>query len=517
MAGEKNKRLILAAMVFAVAMLFIDQTIVALAIPSLQDDVHLSATGAQWVINGYLLSLSAFFALGGKLADTYGHRTTVLIGIVSFAVSSALCGLTPTGDAGEAWLIVFRIVQGASGALLFPAALAIVVSAYPVQERGKALAIFFSVTGGLTAVGPLAGGYLTEWTWRAIFWVNIPVAIIGLILTLRAKPDENRNPTPVDKRGAFLVSAGMALAVLALQQSTIWGWSSPATWGCLVVGLAILARFVQEELRVSQPLLPMRLFANEGFRADNAVLFLLSITFVPLFFFASLYAQVALGDSASNAGLFLLVFFGGFTIGAQRGGRVLDKEGARPAVIPGCAVAAIGFALWAHRLNDLSFNNQWYFLALAGLGVGMVLGPVSTDALNRASRATYGAVTGVTQTVRNFGGSLGMAILGSILISQNDSRIGDTLAAAGVPAEQAAKITDGITSGTGGGPPPGTSDRLLSAVQLDFANSTARVVYVMAGVMAVAFVVAVVGMPRGRAGEEAVAAEAVPAAGEPAA
>ena len=143
-----NKHLVLAAMVFAVAMLFIDQTIVALAIPNLQDDLHLSSTGAQWIVTGYLVALSALFALGGKVADVYGHRRVVVIGVIAFALFSALCGATPTGSAGQAWMIVFRVLQGASAAFLFPAALAIVVATYPVQERGKALAIFFSVSGG---------------------------------------------------------------------------------------------------------------------------------------------------------------------------------------------------------------------------------------------------------------------------------------------------------------------------------------------------------------------------------
>ena len=182
-------------MIFAVAMMFIDQTIVALAIPELQKDLSLSATGAQWIINGYLLALSALFLLGGKLADVLGHRRMVIVGVTGFAVCSALCG-APDRSIGETWMIVFRILQGAFAALLFPAALAIVVAAYPLQERAKALAAFFGITGGLTAVGPLAGGYLTEWTWRAIFWVNIPVAIIALVLTARSV------------RGGFVRSAG---------------------------------------------------------------------------------------------------------------------------------------------------------------------------------------------------------------------------------------------------------------------------------------------------------------------
>jgi EmrB/QacA subfamily drug resistance transporter len=502
----QRKRLVLTAMVFAVAMLFIDQTIVALAVPDLQHDLHLSSTGSQWIVNGYLLSLSALFALGGKIADVFGPRRMVLIGVGAFALCSALCGATPTGSAGETWMIVFRVLQGASAALLFPAALAIVVASYPVGERGRALAIFFSISGGLTAIGPVAGGYLTEWTWRAIFWINVPVALIAIVLTLISKPTQERHPKRIDLRGAVLVSAGMGLAVLGLQQASVWGWGSAATWVCLVAGLALLIAFVRVELRVDEPLVPLRLFADRGFRVDNIVLFLLSICFVPLFFFASLYAQIALGESASNAGLFLLVFFGGFTLAAQWGGRILDSRGARPTVVPGCAIAAVGFYLWGSKLDGLSFGSQWIFLAIAGAGVGLVLGPVSTDAINRSSRATYGAVTGVTQTVRNFGGSLGLAVLGSILITGTVSRVEKTLGRVGVPKAQADRIAHAISgasraSGEGLGAHGHASGAVIRAVQMDFAHATRSVVYGMAAAMAVAFVVALAAMPRGRAGQ----------------
>ena len=327
--ARSNKNLVLVAMIFAVAMTFIDQTIVAIAVPELQKDLSLSSTGVQWIINGYLLSLSALFAFGGRLADIVGHKTMVIVGVIGFATASALCGATPTGDLGEAWMIFFRVVQGGFAALMFPAALAIVVSAFDIRERGKAMATFFGVTGGLTAIGPLAGGYLTEITWRAIFWVNVPVAIIALILTVRSNPSNEKHPAPLDYRGAVLVSGGMGLAILGLQQSSEWGWGDPATIGSIVVGLALLIAFVLYELRTEHPLIKISIFRDRGFAVDNALLFLMSMAFVPLFFFSSLYAQIGLEQSASEAGLYLLIFFGGFASAAQIGGRILDQRGAR--------------------------------------------------------------------------------------------------------------------------------------------------------------------------------------------
>ena len=506
--GVSKQNLTLAAMIFSVAMLFIDQTIVVLAIPSLQHQLHVSPTGSQWIVNGYLLAISALFALGGRVADLFGHRRTVIIGTILFALFSALCGATPTGSIGETWIITFRVLQGASAAFLFPAALAIVISTYEVSERGKYLAIFFSISGGLTAIGPIAGGYLTQWTWRSIFWINVPVAIVAVVLTLIADPTEHRQRARLDARGAVLVCAGMALSVLGLQQASAWGWGSPATWGCLIVGAGLLVGFVLWELRASEPLVPIRLFANRGFAIDNAVLFLLSICFVPFFFFASLYAQVALGETSSNAGLFLLVFFGGFALASQWGGRILDARGARPTVVVGCAAAAVGFYLWAGKLEGLSFSSQWVYVALAGAGMGMVLGPVSTDALNRSASNAYGAVTGVTQTVRNFGGSLGLAVLGSLLITETVSKVEKTLGGFGVPKTTADRIAHEVSGASGaasGRGAAGAPHRIVHAVQGDFAHAIKVVVLGMAAAMAAAFVVAILGMPRGRAGEEELA------------
>ncbi len=506
--GGRNSKLILAAMIFAVSMTFIDQTIVAIAIPSIQEDLSLSATGVQWIINGYLLSLSALFAFGGRLADIAGHRRMVVIGVIVFATASAMCGLTPTGSLDEPWLIVFRIIQGAGAAIMFPAALAIVLNAFPLHERGRALAIFFAIAGGLTSIGPIAGGYLTEWTWRAIFWVNIPVALIALALTAKAKPDNEKHPAPLDYRGTLLISGGMGLAVLGLQQSSVWGWGGAATWLCIAAGLALIGVFVVFELRVPNPLLRVRIFENRAFAVDNVVLFLLMIAFVPLFFFASMYAQIALGESASETGLYLLIFFAGFAVASQRGGRVLDKVGARQTVVSGCAIAAVGFFLWGRSLTELSVSDQWYFIVLAGIGVGLVLSPANTDALNRVPKSRYGEATGITQTVRNFGSSLGLAVLGSVLILENRSNLESSLGARGVPKGTADKVADCVSQGgeascasvahsAGAG-----AAKLFATVPHDFALASRTVFYGMAAAMAVAFIVALVAMPGGKVEEQ---------------
>jgi EmrB/QacA subfamily drug resistance transporter len=502
----KNSKLILAAMIFAVSMTFIDQTIVAISLPTIQQDVHLSTTGSQWIINGYLLSLSALFAFGGRLADIAGHRRMVVIGVIIFAVCSALCGATPTGSGAEAWLIVFRILQGAGAAIMFPAALAIVLDSFPVAERGRAMAIFFGIAGGLTSIGPIAGGYLTEWTWRSIFWINVPVAIIALFLTWKADPAESRHPGKIDYKGTVLACGGMGLLVLGLQQSAIWGWGDAKTWGSIVIGLAILVWFVKDQLGSSNPLLRLRIFENRAFAVDSAVLFLLMIAFVPLFFFASEYAQISLGESASETGLYLLIFFAGFATATQWGGKMLDRIGARRPVVLGCAIAAIGFYLWGKSMTHLSVSEQWYYIVLAGLGVGLVLSPANTDALNRVPRSRYGEATGITQTVRNFGSSLGLAILGSLLITWNKSNLESILSDKGVQKDKADAVAECVSQGEAAcqavghalGPKAG---EVFSAVPMAFAEATRDVFYGMAVALAVAFFVALKFMPAGKVEE----------------
>ncbi|UJA19201.1 MFS transporter [Thermoleophilia bacterium SCSIO 60948] len=500
------KRLTLIAMIFAVSMTFIDQTIVSIAVPDLQNDLGLSESGVQWVVNGYLLALAALFAFGGRIADIAGHRRMVMIGIAIFATASALCGATPSGSFAEPWLIVFRVIQGAGAAIMFPAALAIVVSAYPQGERGKALAIFFGVAGGLTAVGPLAGGYLIEVSWRLIFLINVPIALAAIGLTLRAKPDDTRRPARLDVRGAVLFALGMGLLVLGLQQSAAWGWDSPATIASIIVGALALVAFVRAQLVTPEPLMQVRIFRGRGFAADAAILFFISIAFVPMFLFASMYSQISLGEDASNAGLYIGTFFFGFVIAAQWGGRILDARGAKPAAILGTAVGAVGFYLWAKSMPAADYDDQWWRLIVAGAGTGLVFGPISTDALNRAPGTSYGEVTGITQTVRNLAASLGLAVLGTLLISQNRSNIESTLASEGIPKSTADEVAQSLSQGSGGDSSGFShggekAKEIFAAVQHDFGVSMETVFLVMAGAMVLAFIVALVFLPAGKVPE----------------
>ncbi len=495
----RSKGLALTAMLFAVAMTFIDQTIVAIASPNIAQELDLSRSGVQWVINAYILALAAGFALGGRLADVMGSKPVVLVGIVGFAGASALCGFTPKGSYAEAWITAFRAIQGLSAALMIPAALAVVVSAFPLRERGRALAIFFGVSGGLTAIGPIAGGYLTQWTWRAIFWINIPVAVLAVVLALMAGIQSTSRRDRIDWRGAALVAAGMALSVYGFEQASSWGWGDLRTWGCIIGGLVVLVVFGLVEMRTPVPLIKIRIFTDRAFFVDNAVLFFSMVAFVPVFFFASVYSQVSLGYDANNAGLYLLLFFAGFAPAAQIGGRILDQRGAKPSIVVGSALGAIGFGLWAWKLTDLSLGAQWWAILIAGAGIGLLLGPASTDATNRAINASYGEVTGITQTVRNYGSALGLAVLGTVLGNVFANRLTASFESFGLPPDRAAELAASAAAGggTGGasaaelaGVPAGAAQQIGVAVGNDFAVATQAVLIGMAIVLGVSFFIA---------------------------
>jgi MFS family permease len=417
--------------------------------------------------------------------------------VTGFAIASACCGFTPKGSAAEVWLIAFRVIQGATAALLFPAAVGIVVAAFPLRERGRAMAIFFGISGGLTAIGPIAGGYLTQWTWRSIFWINVPVAVIALLLIWRSCPETETQAGKLDYRGTTLICGAMGLIVLGLQQSSTWGWGSVRTVGCPVIGVLLMVAFVGRELRTPEPLLRLGIFRDRAFSVDTLVLGLMSIVFVPFFFFASIYAQVSLGKNASNAGLYIMWFFLGFVIMAQVGGRILDRRGARPAIVGGSALGAVGFYLLAGRLTHLSLGAQSLDIALAGGGLGLMLGTASTDALNRASSTSYSEVTGITQTARNFGASLGLAVLGAILISENNTNITSALTRGGVPRAIAHKVASSFGPSGGGASGAAEPQALVHDVQIAFAHSTQTIFRIMAAVLAATFLVAVRGLQRG--------------------
>jgi len=492
--GPRRPSLVTVAMTLAVSMTFIDQTIVAIASPDLQRDLGLTSHQGLWVVNAYLVALAATFALGGRLADVWGRRRMVLVGVTGFAVTSALCGATPATSWAAPWLIAARAGEGFFAALLLPSAISAVYAAASAERRGRSMAMFYGMTGAFTALGPVLGGYLMAWSWRSIFWINLPVALAALALTARAHIPEARVRERIDWRGAALIASGMAASVIGFSQASAWGWTSPATLGLLIGGAALLVTFVLVERRTAVPLVRLDILRLQGFRVDAAVIFCVMVAFVPVSYFLSVYAQVSLGLDASETSKLLLQFFLGYLIAAQIGGRIFDSHGAKPTLILGCAVGVVGFAWWASNVTTLTMSAQMHPLLLAGAGIGLLIGPASADAVSRVSAASYGEVTGLNQTVRNYGSALGFAILGTIATHVFTSRFTQSLTSLGIPHGQADAIAHSAASGApdaqGGAAPSSMQIAIEHAAAHDFALGMRAVLITMTVALGAALLIA---------------------------
>lgn len=487
-----------AGLILAVSMTTIDQTIVALSGPSIQDHLSIGHAGLQWAVNAYLLTTASFFLLGGRLADVFGHRRMALIGIIGFGVTSLLCGLTPEGPFAAPWLITARALQGVTGALMFPAAIGVVAQTFPQERRGRAMATFFTITGAMTAIGPVAGGYLTQWTWRSIFWINVPIAVAAAILTVRVVPRTKGRAQTIDWRGATVSAVAMALVVFGLQQAGAWGWTSPGVWTPIGIGVVLLVWFVSLERRTAMPLINLRVMRDRGFAVSSLAMFFASIAFISVFFFLSIYGQVSLELSAGNTGLLLLKFFVGFAVAARLGSARFDRQGPRSVVLMGGVVGAVSFAWLARTATELNFdassffNHQTWPLLVAGAGIGLMSSSVSTDALNRAIGASYGEVSAITQTMKNFGGALGLALFSTLVTNRLMEKLTDTVLAIGGTPRDAERAVDAVTGADfgsakslGAGHAP-----VLQAVQTDYASAAQVAFYAISAAMVVVAVLA---------------------------
>ena len=493
-AVTRTSRLTFVTMILAVSMTFIDQTIVAIASPDLQEDLSLSTQQGHWVINAYLVSLAAVFALGGRLCDVVGRRRMLVVGVAGFGIASALCALTPNESWAEVWLIAARTAQGGFAALLMPAATAIVYASADPERRGRSMAAFFGLTGAFTALGPFVGGYLLEISWRAIFWINVPVAVAAVGLSAVLGVTEKRAQESIDFRGALVVAGGMALSVIGFSQSADWGWDSVATWVTLIAGFMLLALFVVLERRTVTPLIRLDVFRNAGMRIDSLVLFFAMMAFVPISYYLSIYADVSLGLNAHQSSILLLQFFLGYLIAAQVGGRIFDRWGVKPTVLLGSVVGIVGYAWWADNVTTLTSHAQLHPMLIAGAGIGMLLGPASTDTVARAIGASYGEVTGLNQTVRNYGSSLGFAILGTLAVHVFTNRFTSSLTDLGVPDAEAARIASSAAAGSaseaGGDVPEKLRASIEHAAAHDFALGMRAVLIAMAVSLGIALLIA---------------------------
>jgi EmrB/QacA subfamily drug resistance transporter len=442
---DENRRWwTLGAMCFALFMVMLDNTVVNVALPSIQREIHAGISELEWVINGYTLTFAVLIATGGRLGDIFGRRLMFLAGVIIFAITSATAGLAQDPQ----MLIGSRAIQGIGAALMMPATLSIITHAFPPAERGKAIGTWAGVSALALSIGPVVGGFLTEYvSWRAIFFINLPVAVAAVTVTLFAV-SESRDET-VDRRvdypGVISLTASLTAIVLALIEGNSWGWSSPGVLALLGSGAIGLAVFVAIELRVVAPMVEFGLFRTRQFIGSNLIAFIITFAMMGTFFFMALYMQDILGYSALEAGVRFLPTTMVIAVVAPIAGRLADRLGPALPMSGGLAVLAVAMFMFAGISPSTTYSGLLVPFVLMGIGIAMVMSPMSTAAMNSVSVQKAGGASGVLQMSRMIGASVGVAATGAIFQSQLGSGF-DPAALASAPEQARATFVDALSS-----------------------------------------------------------------------
>jgi EmrB/QacA subfamily drug resistance transporter len=495
---KRNMTLILLGLIVAVSMSSIDQTIVSLSYSAIQSGLGLDSAGVAWIVNSYLLAAAAFFPLAGRLSDIIGYKRMMLLGIVAFGAGSLLCGLGPQNSIALTWMIASRVIQGIGLACMFPSAVGIIFTYSPVGKRAKSMAQFFAITGAMTAVGPIAGSYLIAFSWRYVFFINIPLAVAALLLTAWLTPrDEvlvsSRTSGHLDWPGAVLAALAMIALIVPLQQGASVGWTDLRIIGSLIISVGLIIAFVAVEMQSTNPVMNVKVFRNFRFSLSALASLIASVVFIPIMFFLSVYGQLSLNLSVGNASLLILYFFIGFMIAAQLGAKRFGRHGIRSVFIVSGILTIIGFSGIASAVTatksgvPVQTGNLNVMIGLAGAGVGYMFSPAATDMVNRAIDASYGEVTALSQLLKNFGGALGMAVLSAISSSAFTDKLYSGLHTYGISWNDAQNIANSIGSGSGSHSssqlsslPEQIQTQIMNIVRVSYASSASRVFTVMA-------------------------------------
>ncbi len=413
-AGRRRRLVVLLICSSSLFMTYLDSTILNVALPTLQKDLHASMAGLQWVADAYLLVIASLLLLAGSMADRLGRRRLFIIGLFGFSAGSLLCSLAPnTGS-----LVALRMVQALGGSMLTPVSLSIVRNTFTdARERAQALGIWSGIFGLATACGPVAGGVLvSEVGWRSVFWVNVPIGVC-MILAARRYVPESRAPRPraVDVPGQALMIILLGSLTYAVIQGPANGWTSPLTLTLFAVSAAALAVFVAVERRTAEPLLEPRFFRSLPFTGASVIAVLSFVVLAGFLFVITLYLQQARGDSPLRAGLALLPATVVMALAAPVAGSLVGRRGPRiPLVASGVLIAA-GSGL----LLGLSPSTSQASLALAfavlGAGLGLVNPPITNTGVTGMPPSQAGVASAVISTTRQIGNVLGVAVMGAML------------------------------------------------------------------------------------------------------
>jgi len=436
--AERAKPWVLAATILGSSMAFIDGSVVNVALPAIQKDLSTSLSRMQWVVNGYMLMLASLILVGGAAGDRFGRRLIFMLGIALFALASIWCGLA--GSAGM--LIAARMAQGVAGALMIPSSLAIISASFDHSERGKAIGTWAGFSAIAAAIGPVLGGALVDaLSWRAIFFINVPLAIGALAITLRFVPESRAEQANgrLDWSGALLAALGLGGLTYALIGSSELGWGEPKVIGGFVASVVLLSGFILNEARRAAPMLPLKLFRSPTFAGANLMTLMLYAGLGGSLFFLPFNLIQVQGYSATAAGAAFLPFtiiMGGFS---RWSGALMDRIGRKPPLIVGPLITAGGLALLAVPTKGGMYWST-FFPPIVVLGIGMVIAvaPLTTTVINAVEDRYSSTASGVNNAVSRIASLLAVAVLGVVAVAVFESGLDDQLAHINAPiaAEQ---------------------------------------------------------------------------------
>jgi EmrB/QacA subfamily drug resistance transporter len=434
---------VLAAAVLGSTLAYIDESVVNVALPKIESELHTTLAAMQWVVNAYTVCMSALLLIGGATADQFGRRRVFLIGVAVFAVASLASGLAP--DART--LIGARTLQGVGAALLVPCSLALIAAAYDEKERGAAIGIWSGASAIAAGVAPLLGGALVDHaSWRSIFLINPLLAVPTLWITLRHVP-ESRDPqagTALDWPGALLVAAGLSALVYGLIDAATRGWSDARVVTGLIAGTVALGTFLLAEHRSRAPMMPLELFRVRTFSGINLLTLLLYGALGGAFFFLPFLLIQARGHSATAAGAVYLPFTLVLGLLSRWSGGLMDRFGARRPLIIGPAVTAAGFAMLS--VTDAPYPVVLVSMTVLGLGMAITVAPLTTTVLNAVPAHRTGVASGINNAVASVGSLLLIALLGTIALGVFDRSLDRHLA----ETPTSAAVAQTVSSARGG-------------------------------------------------------------------